>query len=176
MELSSPLFRGRFSLKKSYGYRHPHYQEIWKQIAYFFPVSELWGQSLGHHGDGGEGEQLPHSSCEHSPPHHCFPQSTSPAERASWVSGSNLYTHQGTPTFVGPCIVWKMDPLLPPYALRKAASHLYFPFSTVRLCCMCSNFPCGTWTSTGTARGSDTWYLWHSSLTRSLKLQKWSRA
>lgn len=37
-----PLFRGRFSLKGSYGSRHPCYQGIWKQIMYFFPVSELW--------------------------------------------------------------------------------------------------------------------------------------
>lgn len=101
--------------------------------------------------------------------------STSSEERCCWVSVSNLYTQQGTPALAGLCI-YKIWTLTCPYALKKAANYLYFPFRTATLGFIRSKFPCGTWTGRGTARGiSDTLYLRHLSFTRCSKLQKCSR-
>lgn len=129
-----------------------------KKTCTFFSISALWDYSLGYHGGGGKGDQLLWSSCEHSHPHHCFwPRYQFWREMLLGLKSQiRVCTNNREPPLLLDCVFIKDGPFNTSYALKQATNYLYFPFSTVKLCCICSTFPRGTRTSMGTAWGSQT--------------------
>lgn len=92
--------------ERSYGFRHPHYQGVWKLLQCIFFLQVNYGVTLlRYHEGGGRGDQLLRGSCEHSHPDH-FIWLRNQFWRCCWVLVLNwfLHTQHWTPTSLGLCI------------------------------------------------------------------------